>query len=78
MTYKWIDNNPISEQTNTDYPKQTTMAEQSHLHRLSGHVNGLVIDGYNVYPNPANGLQNIDLARAQPKKKRIDRSQRHQ
>ena len=61
LTYKWIDNNPLSgvsyyklAQTDYDGTSETfspiaVMCEAS------------AIDGYSVYPNPANEVLNIDL-----------------
>ena len=61
LTYKWIDNNPLSgvsyyKLTQTDYDGTSETFSP-----IAVMCENAPLDGYSVYPNPANEILNIDL-----------------
>ena len=61
LTYQWIDNNPISgvsyyKLAQTDYDGTSEMFSP-----IAVTCEAAAVDGYSVYPNPANEVLNIDL-----------------
>ena len=61
LTYNWIDNNPLSgvsyyKLAQTDYDGASEMFSP-----IAVTCEAAAVDGYSVYPNPANEVLNIDL-----------------
>ena len=61
MTYNWVDDNPMSgnnyyKLVQTDYDGTSEGFDP-----IAVRCESSAIDGYSVYPNPADGLLNIDL-----------------